>query len=90
MKRESYEKQLIKQKIEANRDIARLEWEALRTNNPLASAFNLGSSVNSLMGGRRGTLLKSTSAAAIPALVYALFRLWRRRAARPDSADDDR
>lgn len=79
MNRETYEKQLIRQKIQAHRDIARLEWESLRANNPLTSALNLGSSVNSLMGGRGGTLLKSTSVASIPALVYALFRLWRRR-----------
>jgi hypothetical protein len=84
MNRDSYEKQLIKQKIEAHRDISRLEWESLRANNPVASAFSLGASVTSLLGGRGGTLLKSTSVASIPALIYAVVRLWRRRASRAD------
>ena len=88
MRRESYEKQLIRQKIEAHRDIARLEWESLRANNPVASAFNLGASVTSLLGGRGGTLLRSTSVASIPAVVYALLRLWRRRSAGSRSADN--
>ena len=90
MNRDSYEKQLIKQKIEAHRDIARLKLESLRANNPIASAFNLGTSVTSLLAGRGGTLLKSTSVATIPALVYALIRLWRRRATRAEPTDGDR
>jgi len=76
MKRESYEKQLVRQKIQAHREIARLEMESVRSGNPLTSAFQLGTTVHGLLG---NSALRTAAVTAIPAVLFALIRLWRRR-----------
>lgn len=77
MNRDSYEKKLLRQKIQAHREVTRLEWKSLRGNNPVTSALGLGASVTSLVGGRNGLLLKAATV-AIPALVVGVMK-WRRR-----------